>query len=1502
VSQAAIRSNRGDDFQREIVLQWAIRLLSDNDLASVESETIADPVTQQVILVDDVIIRWKNGNTAYGQCKIDSTDRNGWKLSDKVLGAELIKARDQLEQDPLAEALFYSQTPFGELKKLLDAVSPYHSAATLLAHGDSNIKELHAKFSTILQRDDNATFSLYKRIKAFANDLDQWAYFNNTDLARHLPNPLAARDAFLSLITDHAAQRTGSPLRITRETLVNRLIERRIFLSQSFDERVLREEFALASRIGRQDIPREIAGEKLPRPELAQLIERATLDGTTIVKGPPGNGKSWLLLEFADQVESNPCLSLLFIKGDRFSTIESEKELSAALHLSGTLSGMVERLAEKRRVVLVFDSLDTLSLSGNHPGIQTYLSILDRLDQRTNISIICACRTFDLAYDPLLRERKWACQITLAPLDPETVVRPFLRRLGIDCTIIPEETIKLFGNPQYLKLYEAIHQKVSLSEVRSIQMLQERFLREKVEKDPQLGESALQPLYALAELLAKKRSLRCERSDVATPESIVRHLQSAEVLSGDQQTIGFTHQTFFDALWVRSARQRGMGLGEFVLTRPALPFYRPAIRAYVQYLHETDPTLFVREAVQLFSDSAVAYHVRKLALDTLAEMSANESDIALCRWLIGHDADLFRRFLWATKDESWFRLFRDHHLIEDGLFGDTTPERQRQWLAWVGRKESNYSREKIAVWRKFLTSADEEVHRQIMMNANDFNEWLPEDQDIVETLVSWDAKGRLEHLLSGKIIRLFVEATNQGDDLLWGFLRQQIMSSKDFPHPYRRPSSLDLHALGDKDFLATRLGTSEPLLTSALDSLLEWTELCRDRQDWNHTYLTLYLSTTSWELRHTDYDLRSHDGFKQLFTGIEQAIKKHAVLRTGLWLEYGPKLLACREQGLMYLAIRGIQSGPERNAGLVESFLTEHHPSLLYGNQLTHEFWELVHDTAPYLSAEVLNAIQAAALEKVIEAETKERPWMKGQIYHLLARIPSCYLQEETLQFMRSSAKRHGPPSFEPNIVARGGWVPPPISRDVFIGLSLPTQLKLLRFINRDWSSDSHFSSSYKDMATIVCEAASADPTRYLGLRDMLAGDRIEPAYEAAIIEGCANQLRYRYGNLQPPNGWKPFSEPDALDLARTVLHFCEAHTENTIEFARNVEACCTLLHAQEDVTRLIPLLSRVLGEQPPENSNNDIGFQALNSALGIAASGACQLYLTLNKHDCPIPDELTALLFQAAKSSYDPARWALLRWLPFMLSHDEELCWSLFQACHADHPDDLWNASHDFVYYTYWKHPERHLPYLERMSLQEKDEVRRSYGTLLALYFLSRKIKPDLFWERVTGGDAFVLSGIAGVFVKNIDEPDCRTLCLDGVQWLLDQADLSTEAKNEIDLLFSKLDRPLPGSVALKFIELINADEDRLYWFMDWLGVQSKYDPEKVLEIIEALLRRQRQIGRNYFWHAEGLVAAAINILRHADLLGDEALIGRAIAVQDELIRLGVGEMEKALEEAARI
>lgn len=1481
----------------ENALNWLIRLLHDDTVESVESETIVDPATKEPILVDDIIIKFKNEDYTFVQCKIDSTDRNGWKLSDEALQEELKKAKGQLEQSDKNSIILSSQTPFGELKKLLDNITHYGSAIELLTGADNNIKILFERFAGILECDNETAFSLAARISVRARDFREWQRDNLESLSLRVPDAAVARDVLLSLIQENAARLPGSMIHITREIILSKFAERRIILCPLYSESQILEEFKTASKIGRQDIDRTISGEKLPCPQLGQLNERAGIDGITLIKGNPGAGKSWALLELAESIECDRHLGLLFIKGDRFASTKNEDQLSVELGLSGPLSGLVERLAQKRRVIVIVDSLDTLSLSGNHAAVETFLAVLDRLRGRPNVSLICACRSFDLNYDPLLRSRKWDSEIVIESLDIDRVVKPFLEKLGVETDKAAQGTLQLMSNPQYLKLYEAIHCEVPLSEVHSEQALLELFLREKVEKGTALGESAMDLLYQLSDLLVSKRSLRCERALLKADESMIRRLLSTGVISGDSRSIAFTHQTLLDSLWVKKARKDGIGLLEFILSRPILPFYRPTIRAYIIYLFNADHSGFSREVRKILESTEVPYHVRKLVLDTWAGLGGRTSELPLCRWLTSYDEDLFKRFLWVAKAGTWFRLFIEGGLIEEGLFGSSSIEMRYHWLRWVDSLSNEFPREIVSFWRRLIKTGGEELIRQIMIDADSFKSWTSEDRDIIEAFISRDTKARQDYHWAARAIASYSKKTGQGEDLLWGYIRWHIVNSPDFLDKYRFEIDFDFHYFGNEKLLTQLVESSPKFLSLIIEDLLNWIQERRQKHPERHAEYSSeeYLHSTSWEKKHNDYEVHHAGSFEILMTGVEEAIKKHARDNSDCWKGNAPKLAASQELGLIYLFVLACQEDVGGNIEIIESFLAEN-LRLLYGWRLDSEVWSLIHDASPYLSDAVLEMVQEAVISEV---EKDDSIYVKKHVYNLLCHIPACYRANERVRyFIEETSDRLGPASFHPEIYGWGGFVPPPIPGNEFAALSISNQVKLLKFINKDWRSEKHF-SDFKGMAQQISALTSADPERYLVLLDEFTGEDIEREYSDKIIEGCAYHLEYLFGNLRPPQtNWKALSQPDGVELARRILSYCEEYTGNDYFVAHCIEACSLVLHSPEDTSRLINMITRIISKCTELERHNDVASEALNTSLGKSSTTASRVYLAIQKNNGEVPGELSDLLFRIACHAYLPARWSLLRELPLMIRYDEEVSWELFQRCHADLPGELFDVSYSYIYYTYWQHPERYISIIDRMSKSEEKDIKTLYGNLIALYYLSQKIDSDEFWRKVAEADSEIFNSVWAVFTRNMDNSECGGLCIDGIRRML-QSD--RRLNRRFDCLYSEPEKRLPKSLVLDYIAHLDDPDDHLFWINDWIGTQSKYYPLEVLEILEAFFKRIREIGRSQIMHGEGLVAATINILREADMLDDEKLINRAISLQDELLRLNVDVMEKALDESSR-
>jgi hypothetical protein len=318
---------------------------------------------------------------------------------------------------------------------------------------------------------------------------------------------------------------------------------------------------------------------------------------------------------------------------------------------------MAVRLAQARRVVVVVDSLDVLSLHREHGSLRLFLGILDRLERVSNIRVAVACRTFDLDYDPLLRGREWHRKLALRPLDYAAVVLPLLGRHGIPPPAIGADLAELLRVPENLRLLVDIAASgevpTGLGEVISAQQLQDLYLDRVVARDPLLGNQAIVVLGRMAAEMIAERALYRTTAAVSAPEPLVHRLISQGVLiEPSPGRVQFGHQTLLDALAVREALARGQTLTDFILANPPFPFLRPAVRGFAAHLRARMPDVFPRQVRETLQSEDVAYHLKRTLVESLAEVTPTDGDWPIVRFL-WHQSPLFRGLESADDAAMW---------------------------------------------------------------------------------------------------------------------------------------------------------------------------------------------------------------------------------------------------------------------------------------------------------------------------------------------------------------------------------------------------------------------------------------------------------------------------------------------------------------------------------------------------------------------------------------------------------------------------------------------------------------------------------------------------------------------------------------------------------------------------------------------------------------------------------------------------------------------------------
>lgn len=780
MSIAGKKSSQGDEYQLRVALHWLIRLLEDDSIQGIQVNSTGIPGEDYSITVDDIVVLYQDGSALFIQAKKNQTDHKAWSLSDETLKKELINCRDQLESKQDSKVRLYSRTPFEDLQFLVEFCRDCTDYLAFAREGAKNKKQksILKRLSGIFDRTEEATYNLAKKFDfGSALGFNEWDQYNFKDLDRIVPRAKLAISVLERYLDSHETGLRVPEQVITREDVLRKLSESGLTPTPKRSEAEILENFKAASKIGREWL-RTIDGEALPRKELEEIVNLIEEGNQKIlVTDSAGSGKTCLLLDLAEHIENHSVWKLLFIKGDLFEEAGSEEDL-AARGLPKDLVGQCSRLAEVHRVVVILDSLDVLSISRQHKPLKLFLGLMDRLASIDGVTIVAACRTFDLEYDPLLRGRSWECKVNLQPLDFDTVVYPFLRRWNIEPNEVTPELQKLLQLPQNLSLYGKLAKQDVQLQPTSAYELCNCFLEETIVKNSAWGEEAISALQNMADSLMEQRTHQCSKTIFKASEDIVRQLISQEVLlqpRSSPNSLKFSHQTLADCLIVRSNLAAGRTLADFILAHPQLPYIRPAVRTFFFFLRTQEFKIFRQQVWQVINHDDIAYHVKRLICESFAEITPYDQDWNLLRKIFQQHPDLFKRLFWRLKSKVWFELLNIYWLPEAKLAED-----KESWLrdfVLHSREWANlYPADVVSLWRESLACqwAEKQNLLQIIQSnlANYFKAWNTDGtRELLEILVE-DLESQSSYL--GNVLSKWICATNSGDDLLWRYITKDF--------------------------------------------------------------------------------------------------------------------------------------------------------------------------------------------------------------------------------------------------------------------------------------------------------------------------------------------------------------------------------------------------------------------------------------------------------------------------------------------------------------------------------------------------------------------------------------------------------------------------------------------------------------------------------------------------------------------------------------------------------
>lgn len=1520
MNKAGTYSNQGDDYQRAIAINWIIELLTNDEIESVQVESNGLSGGNRKVTVDDIVVIYKNGTRRHIQAKKNQTQQREWSIKD--WGNELQKILIQLEQGENITVELYSTTPLGSFATLSEACKIFPNFSDFQRElSQENAKAL-SNLANEWKRSDEMVFNLLKRLRVGSHhNIENWGKENIKSLRKIVTHPSLALDTLEAFVNKHQSKNSTANFEITSNDVFKELAIKGLTRLPNYSEKEILEQFQRTSAIGRKDWKRTVAGEKVVRKELDDIIKYiGDKKNTILVHDRPGSGKTCLLLDLADTVENDNTYQLLFIKGDRFAEVTSDDSA-----LPKQIVESCGLLSCSFHLVVVIDSLDVLSCQRDHATLIFFLNLIDQLQVIQNVTVVAACREFDLKYDPKLRDRKWDAEVKLKDFDFQKTVVPILDKLNVKIEQLNPELKKLLCLPQNLSLFEKVSDHNEVFNVRTTYDLYNSFIDYTLKHDILIEEKVFRmSIFSIVNKLLKKREHSLPLTVLNIEEHILQSLISKGVLNKEaNDKIGFSHQTLFDNFVAASALQKEITLSKLILKHPPLPFFRPSVRSYLFFVRAQSFKTFSRNIRETLSANEIAYHFKQLVIETYAEMIPIEEDWSLIRWIFSHQIDLFKRFLWILESSHWFELIANKWYPSLNHHSDSNEWRS----AFINKLDvwmNFYPNEVVEIWNNIL---DEDIGREniwvISHSLTRFKHYhIERVKDLVYKLKNFP---NTDFHFLGSIYCNYIEATGNGYEVLWDWMTRDVSVNEMTIRNKENELHCESHDLNDKDFLKRHLINSEDFLNLVLKSLLYWVESSYYYEEGGLTSKLLTYTTIPSGGSH--YSSININNISILIQAVEDAFFNHAKINSDWWKKEESKLRKSDELAFRYILIKVYREIPENNlAGIVAQLLDK---ELYEYGELNYELGLLINESfhllPEHIQDDVITVIENLFSDSTVEEERKKN-WYNHVRFDLFMRIPTCLRPDSVNRFIEQFIPQFG--YYEP-VREKNYWcggIGSPVSAENLDNLSIESLYTIFNFYKDYNGNSSHPADKHKgglrQLGSALSNLAKNNPAKYLEIATNPRFEEFSDSITRDILDGVGYHISCRLGRTSD-NGYKPINPlPDINHIASGLLDTIEikhSSFESDITYARMIEHCIEALSTHEELERVTQLLLPLSVHADPNgkklnirrlNSNaitaDDIEANSINCTRGIVGKTAIEILNKLLDLEVEPFESIISIITQLAADKALEVRAALLKNLAYTAYRKKELGWQIFNVIFNKAQTHLWVLGERFLYNQYYSNFEMVKPCLDRIKNEAINEAGATWGRLSALCMIQGHINQQEFFKELKELDRKnTWDGALSVFITNLEKnPD--GLCQKSLREFIKENKIQKEFGHKIDRAFrlNKKGEYINAETGKLFINSLTLDEEKnpkMHFFIDWIEYQATINPTIALELCESLLYILQSFKtRIKLWHSKPLISALTTIMREADELNNKKLIKRVVRLQDQFLIMEIEGMDEYFQKAA--
>lgn len=1360
MSRAGMYSNRGDEYQVLVAVNLALDMLDGESIQSLECEVLFDAQGREVP-VDDIVVHHKNGDAVFCQCKVNSPGYGNWTFSS--LREDLLKAWKQFLCASAGQRfVFYSASPFPVLTGIIECARMAENDGEFLSLMSAKAKREYENFRQTVGEQNEERLRRFFLALEFRNiSLEQL----QKEIPLRLRRQVAGGDTALAAIKEkirRMAARTDAAdaekrrripekkFHLTRQSLLDTLATAGCRVTPLRSEEELKRYVEKYSLRG-TSWPRDIEGRRFFRSETQQLLRLVEEGQNALLTGEAGAGKTCILLDLWDALKERSDLFPVFVQARDLGG----EELG---NLTETFVDAVARMAERRKVVVVVDSLDVLSMAGE-AFFGPVRVVLEQLRPLKDVTVTAACRKFDFDYDPYFDMfRPWK-KVEAGPLEVEKDILPWLEGMGVEIARLSEKQKALISLPRMLGMFLFVWRECGGSDAVTAWELAEEYLRQLGRRRtdwPALREQ----LEDVALRMLEQDRLSMGRDELNLTEEQLRFCESEGVLWEEKiHRYTFIHQTWTDWLAVSHAMRNGKTLLEFITGMSSRPSLRAAVRVFFFALRERDSARFRREVREALRSPEPAFHFKWLLAVSMAEVEPEERDASLLS--NNRDEHLFFAFLEAAEPERWF-AFLCRHLLP--LWKEKRDLRKMvRFCILSGNREGVNLAEIVRLWRYLLDTGREDavVVGAAVFWLNDVSEWnVPGLRELFERLM--DVVGDTPHLMLGRPLSQWVDAVNGNDDLLWRFITRKVKPSRMAGNLRLECGTADFYR---RDFLEGRMRDSEVLLDMAIASMEEWSrEGGMTLMDGRTRYF--FHDCIRKKVPGAEY------GFDMLFSAVVRACIHHAEKNSPWWQDHAAKLWASDELGIRYLCLCGLLAQPQNNLSLVQEALSHIGKATPCGVFFEQHLALLLQKAALCLEKDVLDAFQRDLIALGREAPDADRAAWFWKLY--LAAVPAPYRLPESVAVLEK-LKEPAPAASGDGESMRVGTVVSPCDEDTLLELSDEELLRLLRYYSAPGTGDrlgeyvdGHFMGGPEELAIALSSAARRKPEAFWPRMSTWPED-IAPLFADAVMEGVAQHAWSRFGKLTI-SGARPVASTPSREWLWDALTAMGALGEKrkVQVFAADavLHACIYLVSSAKEAESLQHMVAWTDRLSAGQGSDRLEEFE--NAVRGSWVSAVCTLAVRLREKALSLPPWLNDCLFAFAADSHPGPRSVLLRHLAFMRLPAEE-GWTLFDRAVAPGPAEIWDFALDYLYDRMDADYEKVMNHVEAAGTLPLKNSAEELGEILTWAFLLRRMSRQEYLRRLSTLDhAGVWRESLRMLVFNAGDDPLREMCFAGIRDIL--------------------------------------------------------------------------------------------------------------------------------------